>query len=284
MATASTPIAGQRLNEIFTFDPIAQEKSDKLWHTVWKVAFFASAALFIISAGAIFVGVSLFAPSQAVAALLGLSILFPMYSLRVLNYIDTKARHYQDSAKINGEAAKIFNQIKDDTLACPTEITKTQLKRGIAQYRLTLQQQEQLRSKWAEVKESLKKTRGLTADGIDWKNSEQVKAYVDRQEEILKRKMFKNEMAKAAVYAAYLAKLLQSPFEKRRIEDFCQLNPIPNDCLSTAKSHGDQTTKILVKTAKHNYTAKELIAKGPEVLSEEIFEWKQPCMVWPTKD
>ena len=264
--------------KFLAFDPIAQEKSDKLWHTVWKVAFFASAALLIISAGAIFVGVSLFAPSQVLAALLGLSILFPMYSLRVLNYIDTKVKHYQDNAKIHGEAAKIINQIKDDTLCPGAGITKTQLKRGIAQFQLTLQQQEQLRSKWAEVKESLKKTKGITAESIDWKNSEQVKAFVGRQEEILKRKMFKNEMAKAAVYAAYLLKLTQYPLEKRRIEDFCELNPIPNDCLSTARSHGDQTTKILVKTPKHNYTAKELIGKNVQVLAEEIFELPESCI------
>lgn len=271
MAAVHNPIAVNSLNEIFTLDPIAQEKSDKLWHTIWKVAFIATSVLFIIGAGAVFVGVSLYAPSQALAALLGLSIFFPMYGLRVLNYMDTKKRFYLDNAQIHGEGVKIFNQIKDAELSPVAGLTTTQLKRGIAQFKLSLLHQEQLRSKWTEVKESLKKTKGITAQGTDWKNAEQVKAFIGRQEEILKRKMFKNEMAKVTVYAAYLLKVLKYPTEKRRPEDFCQLNPIASDCLSAAKAHGDLTTKILVKTPTENYTAKMLLGRGERVLAEEIF-------------
>lgn len=262
MASVGSATAGQRLNEIFTLDPIAQEKNDRFWHTVWNVALFASAALLIIGAGAIFVGVSVYVPSQVLATVLALSTFYLMYGGRALNYLYGKVKHYQAEAHDHGEVAHLVNRINDSKLPailkayglkCPTGVTATQVKRAVAQLLITEEKKKVRQNTWAELNQ-------MPVLSRNWKRGMKAEDFRDIRDMISEKKNCKYNAAQDSVYAAYLLKLIQSPYEKREIDDFLLCNP------------GDPTTKVKVKTATRTYTAKELIEKDARTLSTEIFE------------
>lgn len=95
--------------------------------------------------------------------------------------------------------------------------------------------------------------------------------------------------AKAAfnLNAAYLLKIMQSPYENRPLESFCThrfINPVfaESERMTTLDGNGFFEGDICVKTEEKNYTFKDISKMDTAQLASQIFELreKQPARFW----
>ncbi len=281
MTTAITSQA-PALNEIFKIDPIAKEKNDLFWQSLWKVAEYAAMVIFTIGAVSGFIVTSLYFPSQVFAVTLALYTIGLQYAFRCVNYLSQKSHSYARSALSHGKIVNQLNLIKDEDLpkvlnslgvTPPAEISQMNLKVAVARYFRMKQDQSALLSKRAALPQS--KEIGPVGN-IDWKDEKAVDSFNTTQKIRFQRKVYKHEAAITNVIAAYTLKLMQSPYEQRNYEEFFQWNPIDPGLMYVSKAHGDRSTNILVKTPTHQYTAKELLQKDSTTLAREIFELPTP--------
>ena len=95
--------------------------------------------------------------------------------------------------------------------------------------------------------------------------------------------------AKAAfnLNAAYLLKIMQSPYENRPLESFCthrfiDLAFTESDKLTTLDGNGSFEDDICVKTEEKNYTFKDISKMDTAQLAHKIFEVREkgPGRIW----
>lgn len=276
-----TAVSGPSINEIFKLDPIANEKRDQFWGTVWKVAQIAAIAIFIVSSTAGFIVTSIFYPTQVLGVTLAIYTLGLYYATQLVNYLGENATFYSNSAIANGKIIKQLNLLSEAEIpkhlenlqvTPSTALSQNELKLGLAQYfSLKQEQADILERKAALEKRYLQDKPPQTTAGLNWEDPKAIEAFDTLQEVRINLRNLENRAAFTNVMAAHTLKLIHSPEDKRPVTDFGQFNPLHAAPLLIAKAHGDLTDRVIIKTDSKTYTNEELLNKEAPALAREIF-------------
>lgn len=278
------------LNELVTLDP----KTERTRNLCWKILCQVTGAAAIVSALALAAFAVIHStPFMAIGIAIGT---FCVVDLIKENIWD-KSTVYAQKAAFNAGVIKHLDtdmelgQFKElsfllEKLGINPAIETTQLLPLFARY-CYLQERSEERIKIANElfdpadpnieielaidKEPIKVRRqDYTMAQVDFTNKQDVAICKKLQIVQLYRAHSLEKAAIDKLSAAYILKIIQSPYEERPANAFFQETPFNWGDRLLAKN--DPGADIFIQTPKKNYTAEEIINKDTEALSREIFE------------
>lgn len=295
---ATEVLTQPKLHPLFSIDYFAKKATCDRWTIIWK----ATATVAIVSTLAL-----------AVFAFMSLSIFYSVHitalaliSIAVIkgNVWDRSAPYVKDSTY----CGQVIDQIQlIEETEMPKQLEKLGVKPGIeisklepifARYCLVKKEQEKdsnlvwLQCGHERIKLTLPlgkyKDKEVTVKdyhtaNLNWKNGDDLSIANQLRELYMAKTEFIQRAARKNLEAAYLLRVMQSPFGTRDFKDFVELSPFSVDTILIQKAMGDPTANIIAKTATKAYTDEELFTKDTTELAREVFEL-QPAPPAPTPE
>ncbi|NGX37001.1 MAG: hypothetical protein K1000chlam2_00149 [Chlamydiae bacterium] len=286
-------MATMAINPLITYDPITSQTSNSRWSKAWTLAALTTAVAFTaLAVAAILVTTAYWPIHLPIVSIIFVTAGLPT-SFSMFKSLWDKSQACFDNAKVDSDLISQMNTNKKankpdislqlQNLHVKPGIKASRLEPILARYHYFKNLQKEGAEKANKIfTDALVKVRvgehiheidpkKYTIDQVNFSKPTEIALFRALQ---IRREEGQDLRRSAAIFnlkAAYLLKVMESPYDQRKLAKYYELVEAPYPEALISQDAGDKSTQVLVKAPKKNYTTQDLLNKEASALSKEIF-------------